>query len=149
LTAQSHAISAAASVPDGFTVTELLTTTSKGYLKLGDGTQTDSETLSVASASENGTSGARMVWLASPQFSGDAFINATNGANLYCFLNMLSWLCDSFRSSLPEISAVDISSSTLTVSEYSATLWGAIFIFIIPIAVAAVGLVRWTRRRKK
>ena len=149
LTAQSHAISASASVPDGFTVTELLTTTSKGYLKLSDGTQSDPETLSVASASENETTGARMVWLASPQFSGDAFINATNGANLYCFLNMLSWLCDSFRSSLPEISAVDISSSTLTVSESSATLWGAIFIFIIPIAVAAVGLVRWTRRRKK
>ncbi len=149
LTAQSHAVRAAGTVPDGYTVTELLKTSSKGYMKKEDGSQTDPASLAVACASENKTSGTRMVWLASPQFSGDAFINATNGANLYCFINMLSWLCDSFRTSLPEISAIDIAQPTLTVSESSATLWGAIFIFLIPIAVGALGLVRWTRRRKK
>ena len=130
-------------------MTELLTTSSKGYLKTADGTQTDPIALSIASASENETTGARMVWLASPQMASDTFINATNGANLYCVINMLTWLCDSFRSSLPEISAVDISSPALTVSESSAGIWGFIFIFLIPIAVAAAGLIRWTQRRKK
>ncbi len=149
LSGQSHAITATETLPDGYTVTELLTTSSKGYLKTADGTQTDPIALSIASASENETTGARMVWLASPQMASDTFINATNGANLYCVINMLTWLCDSFRSSLPEISAVDISSPALTVSESSAGIWGFIFIFLIPIAVVAAGLIRWTQRRKK
>lgn len=149
LSGQSHAITAKAALPDGFTVTELLTTSSKGYLKTSDNTQTDPGALSIASASENSTTGARMVWLASYQLTSDTFINSTNGANLYCVLNMLTWLCDSFTSSLPEISAVDISSGTLTVSESSAGIWGFIFIFFIPIAVAAAGLARWTQRRRK
>lgn len=148
LSGQSHAIGTAETLPDGFTVTELLTTTSKGYLKLADGTETDPAVLSIASASENSDSGARMIWLASPQFTSDAFINATNGANLYGFLNMLTWLCDSFTSSLPEISAVGISASSLSVSESAAGLWGTIFVFIIPLGIVAVGLIRWNRRRK-
>lgn len=149
LSGQSHAIKAKSVLPEGFTVTELLTTTSKGYIKKADGTETEPAVLSVASASENTASGARMVWLASSQLASDNFINATNGANLYCVINMLAWLCDSFRSSLPEISAVDISTSSLTVSESAAGIWGFVFIFLIPIAVAAAGLVRWTQRRKK
>lgn len=149
LSGSSHAVSSLETIPDGFTVTDLLTTSSKGYLKSADGSQSDKATISIASAAENETSGARMIWLAAPQLPSDTFINATNGGNLYCMLNMLTWMCDSFISSLPEISAVDISSPTLTVSESSAAVWGSILIFLIPLAVTAVGLWRWNRRRKK
>lgn len=149
LSGSSHAVGSLDTVPDGFTVTDLLTTSSKGYLKSSDGTQSDKTTISIACAAENETSGARMIWLAAPQLPSDTFINATNGGNLYCMLNMLTWMCDSFISSLPEISAVDISSPTLTVSESAAGVWGFIFIVIIPLAVAAVGLLHWSRRRKK
>lgn len=90
-----------------------------------------------------------MIWIAAPLFASDSFISATNGANLYCFLNMLSWLCDSFKSSLPEISAVDISASTLTVTSSSAVMWGAVFVIIVPVVVIAVGFIRWNRRRKQ
>lgn len=149
LSGASHAVGATATIPEGFTVTDLLTTSSKGYIKSSDGSQTDPAVISIASAAENETSGARIIWLAAPQLPDDTFINATNGGNLYCMLNMLTWLCDSFISSLPTISAVDISSPTLTVSESAAGVWGFILIFIIPIAVAAVGLLRWNRRRRK
>lgn len=149
LVPQSHAISQTGSLPSGVTVTELLTTSSKGYLKQSDDTKTDPAPLSIASASENKDTGARMIWIAAPLFASDSFISATNGANLYCFLNMLSWLCDSFKSSLPEISAVDISASTLTVTSSSAVMWGAVFVIIVPVVVIAVGFIRWNRRRKQ
>ena len=127
----------------GVTTTSLLSTSSKA--SISDSTETAEYSL-CASAEKDG---AKLVWIGSSQMLSDQFINGTNGGNLYCFYFMFRWLHNSFASGLPEIAQVDLTPPTLTVSESQANLWGSLFIFIVPGALLAGGLIFWLRRRRK
>ncbi len=126
----------------GVSLSELLYTSTQATA--GDGSGTSAYAL--AAAAEKGSG--RLIWIGSSQMLTDTFINATAGANLYCFFFMFSWLHDAFTSGLPDIPQIDMTPPTLSVSEGQANAWGAVLIFIVPGAVLAGGLIYWLRRRR-
>lgn len=131
---------------EGVTVTELLTTSEKAYAVTADGNG-DPHGFILAAAAEKGES--RFVWIASADFAADTFLYGTNGGNFYCFCSMLNWMQEGYKSSLPEISAVEMTANTLTISDAQTNLWGNILIFAIPGIVITGGLAYWIYRRRR
>ena len=128
---------------EGIVQESLLTTSQKAYT-------TDRENPSEFTVAASASAGeGRFVWIGSAQFLSASFINATNGGNYYFLYSAFSWMQSRYTSSLPTISAVDMSVPQLTVSEDGANFVGTILIIIIPLAVLAGGLVYWLRRRKR
>ena len=139
LVAFAHGIGATGA--KDITVTPLLTTSEKAETTENQETRR----YSVAAAAEGA---GKLVWIGSSQFLTDTFINGTNGANLYVFYSIFSWMEGAFKSGLPEISGVELTEAMLTVPESQANFWGILFIFIMPIACIGGGLFIWLRRRK-
>ncbi len=149
LAPSSHAI--LTSETTGITFSTLLSTSDKAYTKPSD-EKTDAQSYALAVSAEkeleNGDV-AKFIWCGSSNMISDTFINATNGNNLYCFWFMANYLCDSFATALPEISATSLAGAVLTVNEFQANLWGNILILVLPIATLALGAVYIYKRKKR
>lgn len=131
---------------EGVTVTELMTTSEKAYAVTESGNG-DPHGFILSAAAEKGES--RFVWIGSAELATDTFLYGTNGGNFYCFCSMLNWMQEGFKSELPEISAIEMTSNTLTVNESQANMWSNILIFVIPGIVIVGGLAYWIYRRRR
>lgn len=152
-------------LPEGVTVTTLLSTTDKATLVVeSDNTTENSDTDSENTDGENGgepagtsyavgvaiTAGnGKAVW-----FSADLtntlyppYINSTPFSNYYLFLTALNWMCgDKSSVSIPSVS---LAATPLSISQAESNIWTAIVCGIIPVGILATGLVVWTKRRKR
>ncbi|MBQ3861049.1 MAG: hypothetical protein II779_10990, partial [Clostridia bacterium] len=70
------------------------------------------------------------------------------GGNSATFLATVNWLTDSSHATL-SLPGVASQVEPLMVSAADTGLWSVVLIGVIPLAVIAVGLVVWIRRRKK
>ena len=135
------------------TVTSLMSTSGKAYAKAAgyDMTTTEQEDgdatgpFDVAMASEDGE--AHMVWATSASMLEDGIDQVVSGANGDFFLNALNWMCEQEESI--SIRAKSLSSETLTLSSRDASIWSAVVVGVVPVALVAVGVVIWFRRKRR
>ena len=150
----SHAITVNA--PEGVTVTELLTTTDKGYAKasLGeDGTYEKEEgdvkgkyVLGALAQKKEGAATSQLYWFASSTVL-DMAGTAQLYANPYIALSLMAELCEA--EDAVSIAAKALQVEALSVSADSANLWGIILIGVVPVATLLIGFVVWRRRVKQ
>lgn len=147
----SHAILTDGETDKSMKVDALFTTSSSAYTITDDAESTEKTDDSIVgefkvavSATEK-ESGAQIIWFASPAFS-DNF-NSVTGGNYKYFSSVLGGISERDRIT-NNIPATEIGSSNLVVSETQATIWSALIVIIIPLAVAVWGVIRWQIRRK-
>ncbi len=152
-----HAITLSEEKPEGATLSELLTTTVKGYAKTEINKDTSSSkeegdiegkyvigAMSAMSNKDNGTE-AKLVW-----FSSRAVVDsgtAGSFSNLSYFMSVLTNLCE--KEASVTINAKSLQVESLTVSEASANIWGILLIGVIPVIALGTGFVIWKRRVKR
>lgn len=150
-----NAITLAETAPEGVTLTELLTTSVKGYAKAEvtedtkvEKEENDEEGKFVLGAMAEKTADgktSKLVWLASPALLDSRY--SSYYSNISYFMAILTDLCE--KESSVTINAKSLQIEALTVSEASANLWGIILIAVIPLIVLVSGFVIWNRRVKR
>ncbi len=134
----------AVSESENINATPLFTTSPSAYIQ---GSENAVQTFNIAVHTEDSASGANIIWCASPAFS-DQWNGYTGGATYGYYLSMLSGTMERDRIS-NDILANEIESAYLIVSESAANFWSIIFIAIIPLAFAVIGIIYWYRRRSR
>lgn len=150
---------------DNVEFTELMTTSSSAYLKTPDesGTFTTLEkesgdpdgpfTLAVlASASsdqEEENAAGELIAISASSLIEDSVNQSFSLGNLDLFMNCLSYMCSDEDTTVVSIPSKSMSADYITVPQMQYRLWGAVTVFIIPLAVLIIGLIIWIRRRKK
>ena len=140
--------------PETIKVTELLATSKDAFAKQGDNQEAKKEEgdlegpFTVASASEDQTSGAKVVCIgaAAQYFLDDYFNNLVAGGNEDFFLNALSWMCG-YEDGI-SIHAKNLAYETLTMDNTTANLWITILL-LIPVAYVAFGAIRFVQRKRR
>lgn len=145
----SHGIESADA--EGITVTPLFSTSSSAYTISASAETTARTETSVAGPfdagvlAENGEGG-KLIWLGSPAFSDS--MNQMTGANYQYFISMLGGIVERDRI-VYNIPANEVAASRLVVNELQASLWSAVIIVILPLAIAVCGVAYWYVRRRK
>lgn len=135
------------------TVTPILTTSEDAYSKLAGYEMTTTERedgdldgpFNVGLVAER--DGAKMVWFSSPLLLDENVNLMIAGANYDLFLNALGWMCEQEESVSIRAKSLDV--QALTVPQSQASLWSAIMIGVIPLALAAAGIVIYVRRKRR
>ena len=135
-------------------VTELFTTSDSAYLvdlnaetiDLPEGQEPAKHVVGVVASSTNGSA---VVWISSPGFTDDAASSYVAGGNFIYFLSAVKWLCGAEENESTVFAPITLSTSHLTLTAATASLWSILLIFVLPIAVLAFGFVYWMKRRKK
>lgn len=129
-------------------ITELLTTSSKGYTKSDTDNMTNPDkqpgdeegkytvAVDITDKTENGD--ARIAWFASEQMLDDRINQIVGGSNGDLFLNAINSMCE--RKESIAIHAKSLKSETLTVPNGVKRLWSLVFIFLIPAAFIGTGI---------
>ena len=133
-------------------ITWLLTTSDSAYAKQAalEMTVTDREEgdtdgpFNIAAVSEKG---GRLFW-ASSSYLLDSYIDSmVSGGNSNLFLNVLNWMGGQEESI--SIRAKSLDTTGLTVTQAESTLWSIVMIGVIPLALVAIGIVIWIRRKRR
>ena len=140
--------------PDTMKVTALLQTSNGAFAKQGTNKEAVKEEgdlegmLTVASASEDQTTGARVVCIggAARYFLEENFNTLVSGGNQDFFLNALSWMCE-YEDGIA-IHTKSLSYETLTIENSTASLWIAILL-LIPVGYVIFGAVRFVQRKRR
>lgn len=151
----AQGLSVSESLPDGVSVSELLTTTEYAFSKLAGYNLTTYEkeagdidgpfAVSVAITDEN--TDAAIVWVTSGYLADTQTNSEVAGGNLDFFLNGLSWLCQGEESSFT-IHAKSMDYEYLTMDGGTAGLLTLLIVAVIPAAYLAVGIVIRARRKR-
>ncbi len=147
----------AETLPDGVSVTELLTTSGEAFSKTA---AYSAETLdfeegdlagpfAVAAAAVKETDGgtARLVWFTSSMAFSDEVNQIVSGANHDLFLNAVGWMCE--HESAISIHAKSLAESRLTLTAGQSRLWTILFVLAVPVLFLAAGIAIWLRRRAR
>jgi len=135
------------------TVTPILTTTVKSYLKSTDSKTTEKEDgdedgpFYVGIINRDSDSGAAFVWFSCANILADQIDYMVSGGNSTLFMAAATTLCQ--KASSVSIAAKSLSVTALSVPEGTANIVGALVTLVIPIAIVVLGFVFWTKRRKK
>ncbi|MBO5415850.1 MAG: Gldg family protein [Clostridia bacterium] len=124
-------------------VTPILTTSDEAYI--GEDKTKGVYNLGVAAeeAVDGGTT--RMVWLSSAEtFNGED----TSNTDLSLLVYAMTWMGESYESTLGDISDPLSEEALLTVSSGTATFLGIFIVLLIPATLIAVGIVIYVRRRR-
>ncbi len=148
----AHGILLSETIPSDTVVTPLFSTSANAYI-----IDTDAKTMEkpedqdakvhhvgVISEKKNGSA---LLWISSLGIADETANSYVSGNNYNCLVNILSNLSDAPDIIHGELSFLSL--DTLSVSKPSAAAISIALIFIIPIALLAVGFVYWMRRRRK
>ncbi|QNL44002.1 Gldg family protein [Oscillibacter hominis] len=142
----SRGMTLTAPARDTVTVSPFLTTSDHGVNVVDDSDQAQGTYVVGAVATEETDGGtARLtVFGCSNMISEQITGSFTNIANLDLFLNAATVGFDDITNLSIEPVSLQVPSNTIT----TGGIWSALFVFVIPLAVVAVGFVHWMRRRK-
>ncbi len=130
------------------TTTPLFTTTESAYISSSDESgENEERSFNLAVHAYDDDSGANIIWCGSPAFT-DQWNGYTNGANFTYYMSILNGTVERDRITY-EIAANELPQSYLMVSEAQVNLWSAVFIAIIPLAFAVIGVGYWYSRRRR
>ncbi len=152
---QAQALTIAQELPDGVTVSPLLSTTSSGYIKRDVSNLTTLEkedgdaegAYAVAAAISDENTGAQAVWFSGAFFTQSNFDEVVSGANTDLFLNAVSWMCKS--ESDITIHAKTITNEYLTISTGTRAVLILVMVGLLPIVCIGFGIYVWAVRRKR
>ncbi len=139
-------------LPEGVTVTKLLTTSASAYLKAEISEnmpltkqEGDAEgPFCVGAMGMNAAEGG-IVWFTSPDITFDSTVQYYHNGEF--FMAGLSVLCK--KDTSVAIAVREISTSNLMVTKGASNLWLVILVILVPVAVLVYGIVRWNKRRKR
>ena len=148
-------LSIAEELPQGVTVTALLSTTEDAFSKAEGllASTVEQEVgdtpgpFTVAAAMSDETTGARMVWLGSAMVLDEETNAISAGANEDFFLNAMAWMCG--HESAISIHPKQLDTNTLTVSAADASRLTVVLCFVIPALFVITGAVVVIRRRRR
>ena len=153
----AHGIVKLANYRSTLTVTDLLSTTGKAYLRLDPNASTSMERqdsdmagpfdIGVAVTETVADGQTRVVWFSTSQFLSDQVDQMVSGANTDLLVDSLNWMCE--RENSISISAKELSQAALTVPSGTASWLGGLLAAVLPLAVLAVGIVVVVKRRKR
>ncbi len=152
---QAQAIEQVEGAAETVTVTPLLTSSDKAFVKLDVSNMKTYEKeegdiegqYDLAVAIEDSATNAQIVWFTGTQFTLSDYDEAVGGTNHDLFLNALSWMCKS-ESSIT-IHAKTISNEYLTMSASARAILTLVMIAILPLAFVVVGIYVAISRRKR
>ncbi len=150
-----HAIGKPETLPEGVSVTNLMTTTLKGYAK----TKVDSDTtmekeegdregqfvIGAMAAKTTGKAPSTFVWLASPLILDGSTVGSFSNASYA--MAVITDLCDKEASVTVDAKALQV--EALSVSEGASGMWGLLLIGALPLVTLAIGFVTWYRRARR
>lgn len=129
---------------DTITVTPFMTTSSEGYLYVGEGQDLVQGTYVLGAAAEEGES--RLVAISVESLVDETLVTAySNMSNLTLFMQAAT---DAFE----DVSDVTIPAKSLTITYNMVSnvrMWGLLYVIILPLGVLAGGFVYWFKRRKR
>ena len=152
----AQGLTVSSELPDGVSVTELLTTTDASFSKAAGYSMTtydreDGDTggpfalaVAITAEAENGESS--IVWISSSSILDESADAMVSGGNSDFFLNSVSWICG--ESEGISIHARTLSTEYLTLTSAQSRTISMIIIAVIPIAVLACGIYIYVRRRR-
>ena len=156
LLAPAQGMTVSEELPEGISVTELLTTSDKAFSKVAgydlktyekeDGDIDGPFALAVAISDSN--TGSNILWVSSSTLVDDSANTVVSGGNQDMFLNMVCYLCEPEGSSI-SIRAKSLDAETLTLTSQASSSWAVIMIAIVPLSYLAIGIVKWYRRKRK
>ena len=139
---------------DNVTVTTILSTTDKAYLKPEINDETtyqkqdgDIEGQFVLGAAATYLEGGHFVWYSTTAVADSAADSMIGKGNSQMFIATLNWMAGKTESI--SIIGKNISVDPLTVTESSAGLWRAILCVIVPVVTLGAGITVWVRRRRR
>ena len=157
----AHALETAETLPEGVTVTPLLSTSDQGYSKADsltietlekeEGDETG--TFDIAAAAEKTVSDeenaeqARLVWFGAAQMLDTQVDAMTAGANSDLVVNAAAWLCD--KQDSISIHAKSLDMEYLTVPAGARAVLSAVTIVVVPAAFLIAGILVWKRRKSR
>ncbi len=148
--ADAQGITVDSTLPDGVSVTKLLTTSDSAYAAtdLGsteyqEGDEMGPFVLGVAITQGDG----QIVWYSTGNLLNDNVNQIVSGANEDLFLNSLNWMCA--REDSITIHTKSLSGGTLTMSSQQTAYLGALVCIVIPLAFVAAGVTVIVRRRRR
>ena len=156
----SHAISSAATLPAGVTVTPLMTTsatatrvdTADTSVTLGTaGKHHVAMAATKSIARENGAAvNAQLTWYGSADAMTDTLASNTSGGNYYYYAATLSLMCEPFVSVYENLAASLMPVDTLSgLSVEMAFILSGLIVVVLPAALLTTGIVIWVRRKKR
>ena len=89
----------------------------------------------------------KLFWVTSDELLNSRTDAMVSGGNSNLFMNALNWMGGQEESI--SIRAKPLSSETLTLSSRDASLWSAVVVGVVPVALVAVGVVIWFRRKRR
>ena len=145
-------------LPDGVSVSQLLTTSDSAFSKLDgwnlstydkeEGDVDGPFALAVAVTDEiDDDTQSHIVWVSSASLLDDSVNEMVSGSNQDLFLNALSWMCGQEEGIT--IHAKSISTDYLTVDSATASTMTAVIIGIIPLCFLGAGIFIWFRRKRQ
>ena len=155
----AQGLTVSSEVPDGVTVTELLTTSGAAFSKIAgwdlDTYEKESGDIggpfALAVAVTEGLSGGeetQLVWVSSPALIDESADQMVSGANSDFFLNALGWMCRQEDSAI-SIRAKSLQTEFLTMSGAASSALSFLFVGLIPLAYLAAGICIRMRRRHR
>ena len=157
----AHALETAETLPEGVTVTPLLSTSDQGYnkadsltietLEKEEGDETG--TFDIAAAAEKTVSDeenaepARLVWFGAAQMLDTQVDAMTAGANSDLVVNAAAWLCD--KQDSISIHAKSLDMEYLTVPAGARAVLSAVTIVVVPAVFLIAGILVWKRRKSR
>lgn len=149
----AHGIISPATV-DGITVTQILSTTDKAYLKteINENTTYEMQEGDVAgqyaiAAAATHSGGGKFAWYASPYIVDDNADSSIGKGNSQLFIATLNWMAGKMES--VSIIGKDISVKPLVMTESTVSAWKTFLCVVIPVAIVGTGLCVWVRRRRR
>ncbi|MCD8375809.1 MAG: GldG family protein [Oscillospiraceae bacterium] len=154
----AQGLSVSDELPDGVSVTELLTTTDAAYSKIAGYAMTTTEkedgdidgpfalAVAITDTIDDDTE-SNILWVSSAYLLDDSANSSVSGGNQDLFLNALNWMCEQEDSI--SIHAKSLSTEYLTMSDSAGTMLCVLAIGLIPAVYLAIGIVIWVRRRHR
>lgn len=145
LVLQSAALTQKENLPEDIEVTPFMKTSDGGMLVTADKQTKGTYILGAVSEKTLDSGSARLTVFSTPTLIDEDLVTSfTNLTNLHLFMNAVTVNFD-------DVSNVSIPSKSLEVTYNTVThggMWGILFIFVIPVASLASGLVIWLKRRR-
>lgn len=88
----------------------------------------------------------KFVWFSSPALTDEYSDSVVSGGNSSMFMAASGWMCEN-KINL-SIMAKQLQVESLTITAAESTLWSIVVVFVVPIAIFALGFVVWWKRRK-
>ncbi len=89
----------------------------------------------------------KFVWYSSPSIASSSYDSYVSGGNSAVFMGSVSWMAEN-KISL-SILAKQLQVEALTLTAGQSGFWSVVVVFILPLALLAVGFMVWIRRRKR